>query len=701
MNKTFSLFFVFFTFIFLSSGSFAQTAITEQTPIAQLKKFYEIRDFQSGFETGKKFVETDTQDLELQAWFILNLAHYESADAVAYAKDLSEKNKDNAWTDFAYAYALKENGKAKDALPIAEKLLKNSPENEDFIFLKTSVLFWLDKNSEAVNFLEKNANSISNKPKFFRLRGETLYYAAKTEKAEKADEMKKKSFDSFAEALKIEPENVDALFFSGLYLNREKRFTEAAQNLKKAIRLSPGSVSIRREFWRTIAAGENEKLPTAKQKELNAAIKDFLKETPNSSKSLYAAYRTYREANLTKEKLDIEKKIVAQFPASSESETLLADRIYLFSYLDKNDKPNEKKRAEAAKMVLDFLNRPKHFDLRILESMYSRLFYDVKDFKSFSGEELLKYAEKAVNEKRRIGAGFYPSLVYALLERNLLAEAETYARKGEAATEEDVKTRNDWAKDETVRADFDKRFRDAMFGAFGKVLFKQQKYDEAEALLIKTESFQTLGEMYLAQNKPDKAEDAYISFLANAYRQEEAWKIVKEFYRKRNGNLDGYDKFEEKVKRLEAEKRREKIVGDKLKTPKEIIPFELKDISGKTLNFAYLKGKIVIINVWGTWCNPCVIEMPEFQQLFKKYANDKDVAIVTIAEDELDSVKKFMTEKKYDFPVMMDAGYLSKTGINVFPTTWFVDKTGKISYVKIGSSPKLLEEFSWRVESLR
>jgi peroxiredoxin len=288
-----------------------------------------------------------------------------------------------------------------------------------------------------------------------------------------------------------------------------------------------------------------------------------------------------------------------------------------------------------------------------------------------------------------------------LLERNLLTEAENYAKKGTAATEEDLKTRYDWSKDEVVRADFEKNYRNGMLGAYGKVLFKQQKYDEAEALLIKTESFQTLGEMYIAQNKMDKAEDAYISFLASAYRQEGAWKIIKEFYQKRTGNLNGYDKFEEKVKRIEAEKRREKIVADKLKTPKDIIPFELKDIAGKTINFADFKGKIVIVNVWGTWCNPCVIEMPEFQTLYKKYANDKDVAIVTIAQDEIEAVKKFMTEKKYDFPVMMDGSYLSQTNVNVFPTTWFVDKNGKISYIKIGSSPKLLEEFSWRIEALR
>lgn len=701
MKKIFSLALIFFAYILFSSNSVAQNDQPKQSQVMQLKKFYEIRDFESGFENGQRYVENDPQNLELQAWFVLNFANYEIDAAAAYAKDLSEKNKDNAWAEFAYAHALIRSGKSKNALPLAEKILTAAPANEDFILLKVSALFALDRNYEAFEFLEKNANSISDKPKFLRFKGETLYDAARTEKAQKADDLKKRSFDGFAEALRIEPDNVDTLYFLGLYLNREKRYAEAAQSLKKAASLSPNSVSIRREFWKTVIAGKTEKIPPAKKKEINAAIDDFLKKAPNSSKAFYAAYQTYREIGSTREKDDIAKRIVARFPASSETEILLANRIYEFSYLDKENKPDEKKRAEVVKMLTEYLDRPKHFNLRHLESIYSRLFYTVKDHKAFSNEELLKYAEKAVSEKRPGGTYFYPSLVNTLIERDLLAEAENYARKGVIATEEDLKTRFDWSNDDTVRERLENEFRNEMLGSLGKVLFKQQKYDEAEALLIKTESFQTLGEMYVAQNKMDKAEDAYISNLASAFKQDEAWKVIRDFYQKRNGNLNDYEKFEEKVKRLEAEKRREKIIADKVKTPKEIIPFELKDIEGKTVSFTDFKGKVVIVNAWGTWCEPCVVEMPGFQQFYKKYANDKDVVIVTIADDEIEAVKKFMGEKKYDFPVMMDTGYLSKAGVNIFPTTWFIDKNGKLSYLKMGASPRLFEEFSWRVESLK
>ncbi len=702
MKKAVFLVLIFSVYLLLVSNSFAQTSQTEQPHISQLKNFYEIRDFEGGYQyAGKNSVET-SPNMELQAWFVMNFADYESSEAVIYAKDLSEKNKENAWAEFAYAHALRKNWKSKDALQIAEKILKIEPENEDFIFLKVSALLELDNNAESLDFLLEKADFIKNKPKFFRFKGETLFYKSKAEKDQKADDLKKESFESFAEAQKIDPKNVDVLFFTGLYLNREKRFAEAEKVLKTAITLSPKSDSIRREFWKTIIAGQTENIPPAKLRKLDADIKAFLKLKPNSSKAFDAVYQTYRDFALVKQKEAVVKKILTQFSDSSAAENLLAYRIFEFSYSDKDGNPIEKKRAEAVKMQKNFLNRPKHFNLMNLEAIYSRLFHTIKDYKPFSNEELLKFAEKSVNENRKFGSQFFPSLVYALIERNLINEAEIFAGKGIEATEEDLKTRYDWAKDELMRENFEKRFRHQMLGAFGKVLSKQKKYDEAEPLLIKSESFQTLGEMYVEQNKWDKAEDAYISHFANAYEQEKEWKVIKDFYEKRNGNLDGYDKFEEKVRRIESEKRREKIIAEKVKTPKDVVPFDLKDLKGKPINFADYKGKIVIVNIWGTWCQPCVIEMPEFQQLHKKYATDKDVAILTIAEDEIEPLKKFMIDNKYDFPVMIDSDvYLSEAGINVFPTTWFIDKNGKISYIKIGSSPKLLEEFSWRIEALR
>ena len=60
-----------------------------------------------------------------------------------------------------------------------------------------------------------------------------------------------------------------------------------------------------------------------------------------------------------------------------------------------------------------------------------------------------------------------------------------------------------------------------------------------------------------------------------------------------------------------------------------------------------------------------------------------------------------MDRKGFSFPVLLDDGYVGKVGVHGFPTTWFVDSQGRVSFQKEGWSEALLEEFSWRVEALR
>jgi hypothetical protein len=94
--------------------------------------------------------------------------------------------------------------------------------------------------------------------------------------------------------------------------------------------------------------------------------------------------------------------------------------------------------------------------------------------------------------------------------------------------------------------------------------------------------------------------------------------------------------------------------------------------------------------------------MPEFQKLHERYKNDPDVLILTINNDDsLDTARNYMKENKYDFKVLIDDGYVSKMGIYSFPTTWFIDQSGRKAYIKEGWTERLTEEFSWRIEALR
>jgi thiol-disulfide isomerase/thioredoxin len=116
-----------------------------------------------------------------------------------------------------------------------------------------------------------------------------------------------------------------------------------------------------------------------------------------------------------------------------------------------------------------------------------------------------------------------------------------------------------------------------------------------------------------------------------------------------------------------------------------------------------LKGKVVAINFWGIWCGWCVQELPDFQKLHEQYKNDPDVVILTIDNDQNpNDVPPWMAQKKFNFPVLLDDGFVgTKAGITAFPTTWFLDRDGRLAFTKVGWSEKLVEEFGWRIEAIK
>jgi thiol-disulfide isomerase/thioredoxin len=132
-------------------------------------------------------------------------------------------------------------------------------------------------------------------------------------------------------------------------------------------------------------------------------------------------------------------------------------------------------------------------------------------------------------------------------------------------------------------------------------------------------------------------------------------------------------------------------------------PFTLETIDGEHFASDSLRGRITVVNFWGVWCAWCVKEMPEFQRLHEQYRDDDEVAIVTINnDDDWEMARAWMSEQGYDFTMLRDDGYVVRDArITGFPTTWFVDRDGRIAFQQRGWTEKLAEEFSWRIEALR
>lgn len=111
--------------------------------------------------------------------------------------------------------------------------------------------------------------------------------------------------------------------------------------------------------------------------------------------------------------------------------------------------------------------------------------------------------------------------------------------------------------------------------------------------------------------------------------------------------------------------------------------FELKTLGGKNIKLSDLRGKVVVMNFYATWCPPCKAELPGFIATAEKY-KDKDVQFlfIDVAEKKSD-VEKFLKERKYNIDPLMDDEsevFSGLYGLRSFPTTFILDRDGYIAY---------------------
>jgi thiol-disulfide isomerase/thioredoxin len=123
-----------------------------------------------------------------------------------------------------------------------------------------------------------------------------------------------------------------------------------------------------------------------------------------------------------------------------------------------------------------------------------------------------------------------------------------------------------------------------------------------------------------------------------------------------------------------------------LEQPMDVEPFTLTDLDGNAISFADLRGKVVLVNFWATWCPPCRAEIPDLIKLQERY-RDK-LVVLGISEDEVgpDEVKAFVTEQKINYPIAMSTPEMSQIfkGVSALPTTFVIDRDGKVQMRHVG-----------------
>jgi thiol-disulfide isomerase/thioredoxin len=113
--------------------------------------------------------------------------------------------------------------------------------------------------------------------------------------------------------------------------------------------------------------------------------------------------------------------------------------------------------------------------------------------------------------------------------------------------------------------------------------------------------------------------------------------------------------------------------------------WKLKDENENIFDFESVKGKVVFINFWATWCPPCIAEMPSIQNLYTDYKDKVEFLLVT--NDPYSEINEFLSKNNYDFKILRPVTFnTSVFDVSTIPRTFLIDKTGKIIIDETGAA---------------
>ena len=135
------------------------------------------------------------------------------------------------------------------------------------------------------------------------------------------------------------------------------------------------------------------------------------------------------------------------------------------------------------------------------------------------------------------------------------------------------------------------------------------------------------------------------------------------------------------------------------KDPKPVTPFSVQTLDGTVLRSQDLKGKVVILNFWATWCPPCRAEIPDLVALQDKYRDQVVVLGISMDEGPAEDVRRFAEKYQVNYPVAMatPAIYQAFPGMSSLPTSLIVDRDGMVVQKHIGMLNAALTEEETRL----
>ena len=700
---------------------------------AKLREHNRLWTFEAGAILAREWLNRAPEDAELRALYARQLHGqiYGPKEIQEQTDSILERDPDNPWGLYAQALAFLADWKRSEAAvpSLRAWLLLSHPE-----FAATHLQALSSKSAEeGMAFLDSVDAETLQHPEVLHARAELEYWAQYSLKDPAYVDT---SLATLALLRERWPNHVSGYRRAAEYLYQEKP-QEALTLIETAVRLAPGSADVRYWHWKII--NETDLLPAEERRPaIEAGIAEYRKVVPEAVHGLTMLATVYSDFLEDEEKAaEFEAKLVALAPESRQA-SWAYQREYkrieseLESELDRIEREHGADSQEyqdrlrlACDAAYRFLDKP-FYDNRTGESSrgwaYRNLFRALDAMNPIPVEELADAVRGLARYERR---DLY--LTYSIAPISM-ADHTPYAEEAAEIARSGIQVMIDKIEEDEWREEDDLSL---VHDAIGWASYKAGRVEEGRNELERalelweenTSAHYHLGQVFehmateaeaqdaaeAVRDWLDKAEESYIAGLeARSWGENPCREALEALYERRHGSREGLDEYLAAFYERDRSQRHQQILESRLDTVRTYEPFILPKLDGEQVDSAELDGKIAVVHFWGTWCVPCVAELPEYQKFHARYLDDPGVEVISISNDismriARDVLDTFMVDNEYDFTVLVDDGYVQKAGVNAFPTTWFVDGDGYIQFVKRGggSDSHLEEEFAWRVEALR